>query len=99
VGWSFRKFTRRAIDWATVGVAALHGPDVQRVALVSMGPTPLRASAVEERLAAGAGAAEAAEAAAEGTEPGSDAWASAWYRRRLAPVLVRRALEEAATRP
>jgi len=99
VGWSFRKFTRRAIDWATVGVAALHGPDVQRVALVSMGPTPLRASAVEERLAAGAGPAEAAEAAAEGTEPSSDAWASAWYRRRLAPVLVRRALEEAAARP
>ena len=98
VGWSSRKFTRRAIDWATVGVAALHGPQVQRVALVSMGPTPLRATAVEERLAAGAQPAEAAEAAAEGTEPTSDAWASAWYRRRLATVLVRRALEEAATR-
>ncbi len=98
VGWSFRKFTRRAIDWATVGVAALHGPEVQRVALVSMGPTPLRAGAVEERLAAGAGPAEAAEAAAEGTEPTGDAWATAWYRRRLATVLVRRALEEAATR-
>ena len=98
VGWSFRKFTRRAIDWATVGVATLHGPDVQRVALVSMGPTPLRATVVEERLAGGAGPAEAAEAAANGTEPTSDAWASAWYRRRLATVLVRRALEEAATR-
>ena len=98
VGWSFRKFTRRAIDWATVGVAALHGPEVRRVALVSMGPTPLRATTVEQRLAAGARPAEAAEAAAEGTEPSSDAWASAWYRRRLATVLVRRALEEAATR-
>jgi aerobic carbon-monoxide dehydrogenase medium subunit len=98
VGWSFRKFTRRAIDWATVGVAALHGPEVRRVALVNMGPTPLRATVVEQRLAAGAGPAEAAEAAAEGTEPTSDAWASAWYRSRLAPVLVRRALEEAATR-
>ncbi len=98
VGWSFRKFTRRAIDWATVGVAALHGPEVRRVALVNMGPTPLRARAVEQRLAAGASPAEAAEAAAEGTEPTSDAWASAWYRRRLATVLVRRTLEEAATR-
>ena len=98
VGWSFRKFTRRAIDWATVGVAALHGPEVRRVALVNMGPTPLRARAVEQRLAAGASTAEAAEAAAEGTEPTSDAWASAWYRRRLATVLVRRTLEEAATR-
>jgi carbon-monoxide dehydrogenase medium subunit len=98
IGWSFRKFTRRAIDWATVGVAALHGPEVRRVALVNMGPTPLRARAVEQRLAAGASPAEAAEAAAEGTEPTSDAWASAWYRRRLATVLVRRTLEEAATR-
>jgi len=98
VGWSFQKFTRRAIDWATVGVAVLHGPRVQRVALVSMGPTPLRATAVEQRLVAGAEPAAAAEAAADGTEPTSDAWASAWYRRRLAPVLVRRALEEAATR-
>jgi carbon-monoxide dehydrogenase medium subunit len=98
VGWSFQKFTRRAIDWATVGVAALYGPQVQRVALVSMGPTPLRATTVEERLATGAGPAAAAEAAADGTEPTSDAWASAWYRRRLATVLVRRALQEAATR-
>jgi aerobic carbon-monoxide dehydrogenase medium subunit len=97
-GWSFHKFTRRAIDWATVGVAALRGPGLERVALVNMGPTPLRAAAVEDRLAAGASAAEAAEGTAEGTEPTSDAWASAWYRRRLATVLVRRALDEAATR-
>ncbi|HEX8861601.1 MAG TPA: xanthine dehydrogenase family protein subunit M [Actinomycetes bacterium] len=98
IGWSFRKFTRRAIDWATVGVAVLRGPGLERVALVNMGPTPLRAAAVEEALLAGAAVHEAAEAATEGTEPTSDAWASAWYRRRLAPVLVRRALEEAATR-
>ena len=97
-GWSFHKFTRRAIDWATVGVAALRGPGLERVALVNMGATPMRAAAVEDRLAAGASPAEAAEAAAEGTEPTSDAWASAWYRRRLATVLVRRALDEAATR-
>ena len=97
-GWSFQKFTRRAIDWATVGVAALQGPGLHRVALISMGPTPLRARSVEDRLAAGASAAEAAEAAADGTEPTSDAWASAWYRQRLARVLTRRALEEAAGR-
>jgi len=95
VGWSFQKFTRRAIDWATVGVAALRGPELARVGLVSMGSTPLRARAVEARLGEGASAAEAAELAAEGTEPTGDAWASAWYRQRLARVLVRRALEEA----
>jgi carbon-monoxide dehydrogenase medium subunit len=98
VGWSFQKLSRRAIDWATVGVAVLHGPGLARVGLVSMGPTPLRARAVEARLAEGASPAEAAELAAEGTEPASDAWASAWYRRRLARVLVRRALEEAEAR-
>jgi carbon-monoxide dehydrogenase medium subunit len=97
-GWSFKKLTRRSIDWATVGVAALRGPEVARVALMAMAPTTLRATAVEERLAQGAGPAEAAEVADQGTEPTSDVWASAWYRRRLARVLVRRALEEAATR-
>lgn len=97
-GWSFKKLTRRSIDWATVGVAALHGPELARVALMAMAPTTMRAAAVEERLAGGAAPAEAAEAADEGTEPASDVWASAWYRRRLARVLVRRALEEAATR-
>jgi carbon-monoxide dehydrogenase medium subunit len=98
VGWSFQKLTRRTIDWATVGVAALHGDGLTRVALISMGPTPLRAHEVERRLAGGASPAEAAAAAAEGTEPTSDAWASAWYRQRMATVLVRRALEEAAGR-
>jgi aerobic carbon-monoxide dehydrogenase medium subunit len=97
-GWSFKKLTRRSIDWATVGVAALHGPEVARVALIAMAPTTIRAAGVEERLAAGAAAPEAAEAADQGTDPTSDVWASAWYRRRLARVLVRRALEEAATR-
>jgi aerobic carbon-monoxide dehydrogenase medium subunit len=97
-GWSFKKLTRRSIDWATVGVAALRGPEVARVALMAMAPTTMRATGVEERLAQGAAPAEAAEAADQGTEPTSDVWASAWYRRRLACVLVRRALEEAATR-
>jgi len=98
VGWSFQKFARRAIDWATVGVAVLHGQDMARVGLVSMGPTPLRARAVETRLAGVAAPPEAAEVASEGTAPTGDAWASAWYRQQLARVLVRRALEEAAGR-
>jgi aerobic carbon-monoxide dehydrogenase medium subunit len=98
VGWSFKKLTRRSIDWATVGVAALRGPEVARVALMAMAPTTMRATAVEERLAQGATPAEAAEAADQGTEPTGDVWASAWYRRRVARVMVRRALEEAATR-
>jgi CO/xanthine dehydrogenase FAD-binding subunit len=35
---------------------------------------------------------EAAEAAREGIEPFDDAYASAWYRTRVLPVHVRRAL-------
>lgn len=93
--WAFQKFNRRAQDWAIVGVAAVTN-DRTRVALVNMGPTTVRARAVEDALAAGAGPAEAAERAAEGLEPPSDLQASAEYRRHLATVLVRRALEEAA---
>jgi aerobic carbon-monoxide dehydrogenase medium subunit len=94
-GWSFQKFNRRAQDWATVGVVAIAGPAAPRVALINMGLTPLRAIAVEEALAGGATSAEAAQRAAEGTEPPSDVNASADFRRHLASVLVRRALEQA----
>jgi carbon-monoxide dehydrogenase medium subunit len=67
----------------------------QRVALVNMGSTPLRAGAVEAALAQGASIADAAERAAEGTEPPTDLNASVEYREHLARVLVRRALEAA----
>jgi carbon-monoxide dehydrogenase medium subunit len=95
-GWSYQKFNRRALDWAIVGVAAIRN-GTTGIALVNMGPTPLRATAVEQALAGGASAAEAAQAAAEGTEPPSDLNADPDYRRHLARVLVRRALEEAAS--
>jgi carbon-monoxide dehydrogenase medium subunit len=87
--WGYQKFTRRSNDWAIVGVAAVGG----RVALANMGATPLRALAVEEALAAGAAAAEAAAMAAEGTEPGEDIHADREYRQHLARVLTERALQ------
>ncbi len=92
-GWSFQKFNRRAQDWAIVGVAAVRNGGVG-VALVNMGSTPLRAVAAEAAVAGGSSAAEAAAVAAEGTDPPSDLNASAEFRRHLAGVLVRRALEE-----
>ena len=61
-----------------------------------MGATPLRATAAEEALAGGASIEDAAALAAEGTEPSSDHAASADFRRHLARVLTRRALDEAA---
>jgi aerobic carbon-monoxide dehydrogenase medium subunit len=87
--WGYQKFTRRAIDWAIVGVAATGG----RVALANMGARPLRASAVEQALASGASVTDAAQLAAEGTEPGEDIHADREYRQHLARVLTERALQ------
>jgi aerobic carbon-monoxide dehydrogenase medium subunit len=104
-GWSYVKFNRRAQDWATVGVAALVRRDNGKVeqasvALTNMALTPLRAKAVEEALAGSSAddAAAAAEKADDGASPPSDTNASADYRRELARVLTRRALEEALSR-
>jgi carbon-monoxide dehydrogenase medium subunit len=96
-GWGFQKFRQRSQDWATVGVAVQERTDGSHaVALVNMGPVPLRALGVEEALAGGAGAAAAAGRAAEGASPPSDLRADAGYRAHLAGVLVTRALEQAA---
>jgi carbon-monoxide dehydrogenase medium subunit len=95
-GWAYQKFNRRAQDWAIVGALAVGSNGSTRVALVNMGSTPLRASAVEQALAGGAPAADAAEHAADGTEPPSDLNATPEFREHLARVLVRRALEAAS---
>jgi aerobic carbon-monoxide dehydrogenase medium subunit len=95
-GWAYEKFSRRAQDWATVGAVVVRQNGSARVALTNMGSTPVRASGVEEALASGSDAAAAAERAGEGTSPPSDTFGSAEYRKHLASVLVRRALEAAA---
>ncbi|HEY7731336.1 MAG TPA: xanthine dehydrogenase family protein subunit M [Gaiellaceae bacterium] len=102
-GWSYVKFHRRAQDWATVGVAALVHRDNGAVAgasigLTNMGGTPLLARAAEDAISGGATLAEAAARIADGAEPPSDQAASADFRRHLAQVLGRRALEEALSR-
>jgi aerobic carbon-monoxide dehydrogenase medium subunit len=107
-GWGFgyQKFTRRAEDWAMVGVCALvkkaadgSCEDV-RIGLTHMSSTPLRATAAEQALRGqglDAGSIErAAGEAAEGTDPPGDLNATPDYKRHLARVLTRRALEEAA---
>jgi aerobic carbon-monoxide dehydrogenase medium subunit len=104
-GWSYMKFSRRSQDWAIVGVAAVveksnGNIDSARIGLTSMGSTPIRASAVEEALSGASpdGVAEAANSAAEGTEPATDDAASAEFRKHLARVWTRRAVEEALNR-
>ena len=101
----YQKFTRRAEDWAMVGVCVLLKTDGDscedvRVGLTNMGSTPLRASAVEEALRGqplnAESIAAAAENADEGTSPPGDLNATADYKRHLARVLTKRALTEAA---
>jgi aerobic carbon-monoxide dehydrogenase medium subunit len=92
-GANYQKFNRRAQDWAIVGVAAFKQNGNVGVALTNMGSVPVRATAVEAALASGATAAEAAQHAADGTEPSADLNASVEYRKHLARVLTRRALE------
>ncbi len=105
-GWGYEKFNRRQEDWSMVAVSALvkkagdgSCEDV-RIGLTHMGNVPLRATAAEAALRGGAldadSIAAAAEQAAEGTEPPGDLNASPEYKRHLARVLCRRALEEAA---
>jgi carbon-monoxide dehydrogenase medium subunit len=106
-GFGYQKFTRRAEDWAMVGVCALvsRAPDGTcddvRIGLTQMGSTPLRATAAEEALRGGslddAAIAAAAEHAADGTDPPGDLNATPDYKRHLARVLTRRALEEAVS--
>ena len=106
-GWGhyYEKFNLVAQAYALVGAVALvqrSNGDVgeARVGLVNMGPTPIRARAVEQALAGSAATAEAVAAAAgsagEGTSPTSDVHASADYRTHLARVLTGRALTAAA---
>ncbi len=96
-GWSFQKFNRRAQDWAIVGVACVRQNGSAGIGLVNMDSRPVRASAAEAAIAGGASIDDAAAVADEGTEPASDLNASVEYRRHLARVLTRRALDEATS--
>lgn len=93
-GGRYLKHVRRQQDWATVAVAAARLNGDVHVGLAAMGPTPIRARAVEQAVAGGAAPADAAAHAAEGTEPPSDVAGSAEYRAHLARVLTRQALEQ-----
>jgi carbon-monoxide dehydrogenase medium subunit len=106
-GYGYRKFNRRQEDWAMVAVCALvrKGADGTcddvRIGLTHMGSTPLRATAAEAALRGqplnADTIAAAAEQAAEGTEPPADLNATADYKRHLARVMCRRALEDASS--
>jgi carbon-monoxide dehydrogenase medium subunit len=106
-GWGYQKFTRRAEDWAMVGVVALvkdNGGTCEdvRIGFTHMGSTPIRGTAAEEALRGQSlsdeSIAAAAEQAAEGTNPPGDLNATTEYKQHLARVLTKRALQEAVGR-
>src|SRR3712207_766428 len=71
-GWSYKKFNRRAQDWAVVGAAAVvertdGSISSARLGLTNMGSTPVRATAAERALS-GAGPDAVAEATSSADE-------------------------------
>ena len=106
-GTAFIKFLpRTADDYATVSAAAVIAPDgagncrAARVALGSVGLTPLRARAVEDALRGrpltADNIAAAAAAVSDLVDPLDDHRGSAEYKREMAVVFTRRAVEQAA---
>ena len=105
VGFAIEEVTRRSGDFALAGVAcavALDPDDViERVglALLGMGPTPVRARAAESALSGASPSdddvGEIAELAVADTSPVDDVHASGAYRKKVGAHLVRLALDRA----
>jgi aerobic carbon-monoxide dehydrogenase medium subunit len=104
-GWRYEKFARLSHMWAIVGACAVvrrggGGIAEARVGLTNMGAVPIRARATEQALRGVplSTVPAAAALADEGVDPPADLNAEPDYRRQLARVLTRRALEEACAR-
>jgi CO/xanthine dehydrogenase FAD-binding subunit len=103
-GWSFTEFARRFGDFAIVGVAVLLVREQEKIAdaritLTGVGDKPWREPGVEQMLIGQKASADlfakiGVEIATR-VNPGSDIHASESYRRSLATVLTRRALNDA----
>ncbi len=108
-GWSIKEVSRRSHDFALLGVAALltldkkDRPTNARLVYLSAGDGPVSAPGSASMLIGEEVTSELIEAAAEKAstdeiDPGSDIHATADFRRHLANILTRRALEEAFQR-
>jgi carbon-monoxide dehydrogenase medium subunit len=102
-GFAVEEVARRHGDFALVGAVvgvALDGERVTRaaIAMLGVGPTPVRCHDAEAALVAGGAHVDLAEvgrAAAGGLAPTDDVHASAAYRKHVTPAIVRRALARA----
>ena len=108
-GTSFIEVARRRHDFALVGVAAVVTLDAKgvcrevRVVFLSAGDRPMEARRAAEVLIGQSPTQEALRAAAEiaasdDIDPSSDIHATASFRRHLANILARRALDQACQR-
>jgi carbon-monoxide dehydrogenase medium subunit len=98
----FRKLARKRLNSASVVTVALslqfddRTVRESRVALGGVDRRPVRALAAERVLVGATLSADviesAAQAALQGCNPQTDPYASAWYRRKMVPVQIRRAL-------
>jgi aerobic carbon-monoxide dehydrogenase medium subunit len=106
-GWCFTEVAQRHGDFAIVAVGSIL--DVAgnskvrqaRIAVSGLGPAPIRLVEAEELLLGKAISSELIQQAgqfARAREAAGDAMAGAEYRRKLAAVLTRRALEQASAR-
>jgi CO/xanthine dehydrogenase FAD-binding subunit len=107
-GWSYQEVSRRHGDFAMVGVACLvrlnpNGTIAEaRLGYTGAAPSPVRARKAEQALVGQHPSpdafAEAGEQAAAALDPNDDVHAPATYRRHVAKVLTRRALQTAVGR-
>ena len=107
-GSAYVKYERQVGDYALAGAAVCLGSkdgsaiEGARIALTNLGPTPVRAVEAESLLVgevlSGQLFARAGRAAAAASDPWTDLRGSAEYRRRVAAMVTRKALEKAWTR-
>ena len=101
-GDGFAAVTIGAHGTCIVDAAASVADDGARIAIGCVGPTPERATAMEERLSVGDLSESSVRAAAEGLgttlDPPSDVHGTAEYRRSLAETLAVRAVLQAVSR-
>jgi CO/xanthine dehydrogenase FAD-binding subunit len=108
-GWSLKEITRRSHDFALLGVAAVltldkkDCPTHARLVYLSAGNGPVSAPdaasmIIGETMTPDLINAVAEKASTDEIDPGSDIHATADFRRHLANILTRRALEEAYQR-
>lgn len=106
-GWAYKKLKRKVGDYATAAAAVIlgmSGGKVQKasIALTNVGPTPLYAKDAADRITGTSLEAADIDAAVSAAEaiatPSDDGRGSVEYRRKMAGVMVRRALIEAKER-